>query len=188
MDRLLAEYDIEVHYVNFPLHPDTPDAGIALVDLFGGGPAAQQRLASSSTRLRGIADSEGLPMSESRTMTYNSRLAQELGVWATEQGQGKAFHDAMFRAYFAHAQNISDPEVLVQIAKDVGLDATTARDVIESRSYQAAVDEEWSRSRAAGVNAVPTFDCGGQRVVGAYPYETLAGLVEHAGARKRADR
>ena len=37
---MLAEYDIEVHYVNFPLHPDTPDAGIALVDLFGGGPAA----------------------------------------------------------------------------------------------------------------------------------------------------
>lgn len=185
MDRLKAEYDIEVQYVNFPLHPDTPAEGVALVDLFGGGEQARARLEASTSRLLGLASAEGLPM-VARTHTYNSRLAQELGTWATEQGLGTEFHDAVFRAYFARAEDISNPDVLVQIAAGIGLDPQEARRVLETRSQRAAVDAEWSRSRQRGVNAVPTFDCGGQRVVGAHPYEVLVGLVEAAGARKRS--
>ena len=60
-------------------------------------------------------DAEGLPYGE-RTMTYNSRLSQELGKWADTQPGGEAFHDAMFRAYFVEARDISRPEVLLEIA------------------------------------------------------------------------
>jgi predicted DsbA family dithiol-disulfide isomerase len=131
-----------------------------------------------------LAAAEGLPMT-ARTHTYNSRLAQELGTWATERGLGPEFHDAVFRAYFVRAEDISDPEALVAVASGIGLDAEEARRVLQTRSQRAAVDAEWAQSRQRGVNAVPTFDCGGQRVVGAHPYEVLAGLVESAGARRR---
>jgi predicted DsbA family dithiol-disulfide isomerase len=187
VEKLQAEYDIEVRYVNFPLHPDTPAEGIALEERFGGGEQARARLAASTQRMMALAGEEGLPMA-ARTHTYNSRLAQELGAWATEQGHGPEFHDAVFRAYFAGAQNISDPEILVGIASRIGLDAQEARRVLETRSHRAAIDAEWAESQRRGVTAVPTFDCGGQRVVGAHPYAVLAGLVEHAGARKRNAR
>ena len=120
---------------------------------------------------------EGLPYGN-RTMTYNSRLAQELGKWADTQPGGDAIHDALFRAYFVEGRNIGDPAVLLDIAKQVGLDEAKAREVLEKRTFKAAVDEDWAKSRAYGVTGVPTFVAGGYGVVGAQPYEALEQLVE----------
>ena len=96
---------------------------------------------------------EGLPYGE-RTMTYNSRLAQEVGKWADTQPGGEVFHDAMFRAYFVATENISDPEVLVRHAEGAGLDREAAREVSESPRFKAAVDADGKRSYPAGVPVV----------------------------------
>jgi len=56
-------------------------------------------------RLRFQAMELGLPFGE-RTITCNSRLAQELGLWAESKGKGKQFHNAAFRAYFAEGHNL----------------------------------------------------------------------------------
>jgi predicted DsbA family dithiol-disulfide isomerase len=179
---LQREYDVELEYVHFPLHPDTPADGMLLVDMFGG-PQAMPRIRESQKRLKALAEAEGLPMSD-RERTYNSRLAQELGVWAEEQGKGEAFHERVFKAYFVDGKNIGSAEVLVEIAREAGLDPALARKVIETRSHSARVDADWRRSHEAGVTGVPTFVAGGERVVGAQPYEVLVDLVVKAGARK----
>jgi predicted DsbA family dithiol-disulfide isomerase len=113
-------------------------------------------------------------------MTYNSRLAQELGKWADTQPGGEAFHDAMFRAYFVEARDISQPDVLLDIAKGVGLSVDDARDVLEKRTFKEAVDADWALSRQYGITGVPTFVVGRRGVVGAQPYETLEQLVRTA--------
>jgi len=170
--------------VHFPLHPDTPAEGIRLLDLFGG-PSAAPRLEQGKKRLLALAEQEGLPMSANREMTYNSRLAQELGVWAEEEGRGSAFHDAAYRAYFVDARNLGDIGVLVGVAESVGLDGKDARKVLEGRTHREKVDAHWALARQSGVDAVPTFQMGEQRVVGAQPYEVLEQMVIQAGARKR---
>jgi predicted DsbA family dithiol-disulfide isomerase len=113
-------------------------------------------------------------------MTYNSRLAQELGKWAETRPGGEAIHDALFRAYFVDARNIGDPQVLVEIAESVGLPREEAREVLEKRKFKAAVDEDWEKSHRYGVTGVPTFVIGNQGVVGAQPYEVLERLVSQA--------
>jgi predicted DsbA family dithiol-disulfide isomerase len=118
-------------------------------------------------------------------MTYNSRFAQELGVWAAEQGKGEAYHDAVFRAYFVDGANIASREVLLGVVAKVGLDVETAATVLGERRYQNAVNDDWERSMGAGVTGIPTFDAGGKRVEGAEPYDVLERLVVAAGARKR---
>ena len=135
-------------------------------------------------RMKGLMEQEGLPYGD-RTHTYNSRLAQELGKWADTQGQGDAFHDAMFQAYFVTGQNIGDIETLVELATQVGLSADEARAVLTERRFQAAVDADWQRSREFGVTGVPTFVADGRGVVGAQPYEVLERLMEMAGATVR---
>ena len=172
-----------MEYVHFPLHPETPLQGQPLVDLFGG-PEALPRLQAAQRRLQAAAQAEGLPLSE-RTMTYNSRLAQELGKWAESHGKGREFHAAVFRAYFVDGQNIADAPVLVKSAESVGLDAKEAARVVKERSFREAVDGDWVRCARAGVDAVPSFEAGGQFVVGAQPYLQLEQLVRAAGARKR---
>ncbi len=122
---------------------------------------------------------EGLPYGN-RTMTYNSRLAQELGTWADSQPGGEAIHDALFRAYFVDAKDVSDPDVLVAVAGSVGLPEEKAREVLLKRTHQQAVDADWAKSRQYGVTGVPTFVAAMQGVVGAQPYEALVELVRQA--------
>lgn len=125
-------------------------------------------------------DREGLPYNAERDMSYNSRLAQELSKWAESKGKGDEIHSALFRAYFVDVKNIGKLEPLVEIAKDVGLLADEAADVLRSRSFKEPVDADWRRCAAIGVNAVPTFLAGRYLMVGAQPYEEMERLVQHA--------
>jgi len=176
IERLRREHGVRIKWVHFPLHPDTPAEGRSLADLFAG---RGYDVAQMQAQMRARMQAEGLPYGD-RTMTYNSRLAQELGAWADTQPGGEAIHDALFRAYFVDARDIGDPEVLVEIAAAVGLPADQAREVIEQRTHRAAVDADWELSRQYGVTGVPTFVIGNQGVVGAQPYETLEELVKQA--------
>ena len=159
--------------MHFPLHPETPAEGRALADLFAG---RGMDLKAMHAQMKARMDAEGLPYGE-RTHTYNSRLAQELGKWADTQPGGEAFHDAMFRAYFVEARDISRPAVLLEIASSVGLPEDAAREVLEKRTYKTAVDADWKLSREYGITGVPTFVVGRRGVVGAQPYEALEQLV-----------
>lgn len=124
-------------------------------------------------------DREGLPFNPERAMSYNSRRAQELSKWAEEKGKGDEIHDALFRAYFVDVKNIGRVEPLVEIAESLGLPGDEAAEVLVSRKYKQAVDEDWRRCAAYGVNAVPTFLAGRYLMVGAQPYEELERLVQH---------
>lgn len=167
----------------FPLHPETPLEGRTLDDLFTG---RLVNIPQMLAKLKEVASSEGLPFG-ARSMTYNSRAAQEMAKWAGEQGRDEEFHRAAFAAYFAHGKNIAQPEVLRSLAETAGLDPEAAMAALESGAYAKAVDEDWAYARSLGVSAVPSFAAGGQMVVGAQPYSALKGLVEAAGARPLAD-
>ena len=182
VERLRANYQIDIKLTHFPLHPDTPAEGLTLEQLFAGRnmdiPAAKARM------VRLMAD-EGLPYGD-RTMTFNSRLAQELAKWVETQPGGDAIHDALFRAYFVDGMNIARIETLVGVAEQVDLSRDEAREVLESRRFKDAVDADWQRSRDLGVTGVPTFVAGDRIIVGAQPYEELEALVTSAGAVRRS--
>jgi predicted DsbA family dithiol-disulfide isomerase len=135
-------------------------------------------------RLKQVARDLELPFGD-RVKTYNSRLAQELGKWAESQGKGDAFHQAVFRAYFAAGRNISDVATLVDIGTSIGLNEYEIRDVIEARTYKASVDRDWSRAYALKVTAVPFFLIKGQALIGAQPYAALEDLMRAADINRR---
>jgi predicted DsbA family dithiol-disulfide isomerase len=176
IEKLKAEHNVKVEWVHFPLHPDTPAEGRSLAELFAGRTVDRKAM---HEQMKARMDAEGLPYGE-RTMTYNSRLAQELGKWADTQPDGEALHDALFRAYFVEARDISQPAVLLEIAERVGLSVDDAREVLEKRTFKSAVDEDWKLSRQYGITGVPTFVVGRSGVVGAQPYEALEQLVRKA--------
>jgi predicted DsbA family dithiol-disulfide isomerase len=178
IEKLRTDHEVKIQWVHFPLHPETPPEGQSLEELFRGRNVDRKAM---HAQMKARMDAEGLPYGE-RTMTYNSRLAQELGKWADTQPGGEALHDALFRAYFVDARDISRPDVLLEIAGRVGLPVDAAREVLEKRTFKAAVDEDWKLSRQIGVTGVPTFVAGRYGVVGAQPYETLEALVQRAAA------
>jgi predicted DsbA family dithiol-disulfide isomerase len=119
-------------------------------------------------------------------MTYNSRLAQELGLWAEDQGRGDAFHMAAFKAYFADGKNLARESVLMELVGAVGLPKDQAATVLKTRSYAAPVDEDWRLARQKQVTAVPTFIMGINKLIGAQPYEALVQLMAANKVKRRA--
>ena len=180
-DRLKAAYEIEFRYTLFPLHADTPDEGLTLEQLFAG---RSFDIEAMRAKLAGLMAEEGLPYGQ-RTMTYNSRLAQELAKWAETQDGGTEIHDALYRAYFVDGLNIAQIDNLMAVVRKLGLHEDEAREVLTSRRFQDAVDEDWQRCRNLGITAVPTFVVGNQGVAGAQPYEALEALVVKGGAVER---
>jgi predicted DsbA family dithiol-disulfide isomerase len=178
IEKLRVEHNVKVEWVHFPLHPETPAEGRSLAELFAGRNVDRKAM---HAQMKARMDAEGLPYGE-RTMTYNSRLAQELGKWADTQPGGEAIHDALFRAYFVETRDISQPAVLLDIVRQVGLSIDAAREVLEKRTFKDAVDADWELSREYGITGVPTFVAGRYGVVGAQPYEALAQLVRKAAA------
>jgi len=110
-------------------------------------------------------------------MTYNSRLAQELGLWAQTLGKGHEFHNEAFRAYFVRGENIARKSVLLDIVGAVGLDRDEGKNVLNKRLFRDTVDSDWELSRSKGVTAAPTFFMGLDRLVGAQSYEILERMV-----------
>jgi predicted DsbA family dithiol-disulfide isomerase len=136
-------------------------------------------IVARNSRMKVNMEREGLPFNAERNMSYNSRLAQELATWAETQGKAEEICNALFRAYFVDVKNIGKAEVLVEIAAENDLPKDEATDVLLSRKYKDAVDDDWRRCAALGVNAVPTFLAGKYLMVGAQPYEELERLVQH---------
>ncbi len=149
--------------------------GKSLKDLFKG---RESQVQAFQQQIKSVADQEGLPYGE-RTMTYNSRLAQELGSWADTKDNGEPLHDILYRAYFVDNLNISDVDVLVQLAEQAGLDGDEAREVLTDRRFSEKVDNDWKKAQSLGLSGVPTFVSSELYVVGCQSYDVLMRFVNH---------
>ena len=103
VEKLRSTFAIGIEFKQFPLHPDTPEDGLTLEELFAG---RDVDIPSAQARMQQLMADEGLPYGP-RTMTYNSRLAQELAKWADTRADGQRIHDVLFHAYFVDNVNLA---------------------------------------------------------------------------------
>ena len=163
-----------MRWTNFPLHPETPDSGIPLEELFRG---RGYDIQSMKQRMSALMTEENLAYGN-RSHTYNSRLAQELAKWGESFPEGEALNLKLFEAYFADGRNLAEPDVLLDVAEVAGLPLEAAEEVIRQRSFRDAVDTDWKRAHELGVTGVPTFVSGNRGLVGAQPYEAMVQLIQ----------
>lgn len=183
IERLRKEYDITITWRAFPLHPETPEEGQDLDIIYARYPYPK---ADMIEHLRRNARALNMPYCE-RSKTFNSRLAQELGVWAEEIGAGDDFHNEVFKAYFVNHENLAKKEVLLAIVTRAGLDHQAAERVLEERTHSETVEKDWERANRLGITAVPTFVIGDNALIGAQEYRSLSVFVKNNGVPKRQD-
>ena len=162
-----------MRWTHFPLHPETPDSGIPLEELF------RERgydIEAMKQRMSGLMAEENLPYGN-RSHTYNSRFAQELAKWGESFPEGEVLNLKLFKAYFGEGRNLAEPVELLEVAEAAGLDRDAAEEMIRKRSFRDAVDADWKRAHELGVTGVPTFVSGNRGLVGAQPLEALEQLI-----------
>ncbi len=109
-----------------------------------------------------------------------SRLAHEATYWAHAQGKADEFHSRVFEAFYGRGEDISDIEVLISIAKDLGLDDDALRRSLDDHEFLEAVLNDAEEARALGLNSVPAFVADRRAALsGVQTADALRQLVEH---------
>jgi len=172
-DRLQRDYGVELRWTYFPLHPEIPEEGIELRDLFRG---RDFDIEAMQQRLMVVSEELGLPVAR-RTRISNSRRAQELGKWAESMGKGEEFRRSTYQAYFAEGRNIALLPELETIAEAAGLANDDVFGILAQNLFADAVDADWARAGELAVTAVPFHLFGEKTLVGFHAYEDYVKLV-----------
>lgn len=147
----------DIRFQPFELNPDMPAEGQNIVEHIGqkyGSTPAQS--AANRAAIRERAATVGFEMkSDETSRIYNPFDAHRLLHWAGLTGRQAALKHALFAANFTRGQAVSDPDVLVAAATAAGLEATQAREVLDSGRYAQEVRDAEDFWRKAGINSVP---------------------------------
>ena len=95
-----------------------------------------------------------------------SRKAHELFLHARSEGAGPAARSAIFRAFFVDGADIGRVDVLVGIARSLGLDHTHAKAVLDVDRHHEDVLAARRRAGEARVEAPPALLLGAGRLEG----------------------
>jgi predicted DsbA family dithiol-disulfide isomerase len=173
VERLKAEYAVELEWRPFYLYFDVPPEGMELPEH-----VRRARASGSEERLHQIAASYGMEFVSTKRI-YNTRLAHEATEYARQHGNPNEFHKVVFRKVYAEGQDPSHWDVLRSAAQEVGLDAEEMQHEVESEKYKADVEEQVRRAYQIGVTGVPTYVINDRyAIVGAQPYEVFKRALE----------
>ncbi|MCC6904544.1 MAG: DsbA family protein [Anaerolineae bacterium] len=174
MEKLQKKYDIDVIWHSYELRPK-------------GSPSmsAEQRatIESAQPRLAQIArDAYQLELN-SGPFGIDSRAALIGAKFAEEQGHGPAYHALTLKGYWQQGLDISQVETLRQIAAQAGLDPEAFEMALENPACEQQVEDDIRTAHAYGLNGVPALVFAEKYLVmGAQPYEALAGVIEQIRA------
>jgi len=105
------------------------------------------------------------------------------GVPAAEPKQ-REFIDALFRAVWVEGRHVGEPEVVAEIAREVGLDADAVMAESTAESAKARLRRDTNAAIAAGVFGVPTMCVAGELFWG---YDDLPYLEKHLAGEDPLD-
>lgn len=190
MLHFAGRLDFRVQWHPFELNPDMPpggeDAAAHVMRKYG--ISAEQSRANSG-KMAGIAADLGFTFNRGPGFRMrNSFDAHRLLSWAgalEEPGQTAAtgvqtaLKLALFRAHFTDNRDVSDPDILADVAASVGLDRARAAAILASGEFGEMVRTEEAYWADQNITGVPAFILGGRMLVpGAQEAEVFIRVIE----------
>ncbi len=99
----------------------------------------------------------GLDYRFERVIPANTFDAHRMIHLAATHGLQEKAEERFFAAYFTEGKDLGDPETLVELIGEIGLDRDEARRTVESTDYADAVRGDIQEAESLGINAVPFF-------------------------------
>ncbi|HEX6402407.1 MAG TPA: DsbA family protein [Pseudonocardiaceae bacterium] len=98
-------------------------------------------------------------------------------AYAAERGLGQRYTEQIFRAFFVQQRDIGRPEVLTDVAVQLGLDADDFRAALDSGRYAQAHQRALRRAQELEITVVPTMLVDGRRLEGMPSAQALHQLL-----------
>lgn len=112
-------------------------------------------------------------------MHPHAEKAAQAALCAHDQGKFWEMHDAMF----GNQQELA-VEQLKAKAADLGLDAETFNQCLDSGKHAERVQSDMAEGQAAGVTGTPAMFINGRLVSGAVPYDQISSVIDDELQRK----
>lgn len=158
----LAEgVEVELLFRPFELDSTIPQGGVNYRDYMAQkfGPETEEgRWATMRQALIDYGQAEDIPYNFSELRHRpNSFDAHRLVRWAQGQGKGAEAKEALFSAYFEHARDIGDHDVLADVGESIGLEREIIEKLLASDADVKETREEEEVFREMGISGVPTY-------------------------------
>ena len=181
--------DVEVVWRSFELDPRAPqervgDYASRLAKKYG---MSHDRAMASLHHMTDVAAEEGLEFDFARTRAGNTFDAHRVLHLALERGgasvQG-AVKERFMQAYFSEGEAIGDPDVLVRLAGEAGLDEADVKEALAGDAFAEHVRADESAAEELGISGVPFFLVDRKFAVsGAQATEIFTRALERAWAK-----
>jgi predicted DsbA family dithiol-disulfide isomerase len=183
------EVTADIHFQPFELNPGMSAEGQDIIEhiaqKYGSTPEQIERT-QEGIRARGAELGFTFDMGK-RARIYNSFDAHRLLDWAEIEGRQHELKRALFAAYFTEGRNPSDDEVLIDVAKQVGLDPVRAREILTSDLYAQEVRARAQFYRERGIQAVPSVIINDKYLIqGGQPVEVFEQALRKIAAEPAA--
>lgn len=172
IEKLKEQFDLEVEWRPFELHPETPKEGFRM----DGKSFPREYLEMVLANVKRLADEDGLEIKFSGKLP-NSQLALYIAEFMKKKGKFDEFHKLVFEKYWKEGKDIGDRSLLLDLAESIGVDKNEILDYIKSDEPANLLKEASLELGRYGINGVPTFLIGGKFIVGAQPYEVFEDVI-----------
>jgi predicted DsbA family dithiol-disulfide isomerase len=184
IERFDGGAEVEVVWRSFQLGPDAPrfgepGAGAPTSELLEARGLSGAEIEEMQARLTGLAAEAGLAYRLDRSHHVNTYEAHQLIHAASRQELQAPMVERLFRAQLIEGLRIDDPEILAQLAREVGLEGPAEA----TEQDGVAVETDIAEAHRLGVSGVPFFLFDGRLAVsGAQPVELLLEGLQQARA------
>ena len=185
---LVPDVPVEVRWRPFFLNPWVPRQGISreeyLTTKFGSVDAYN----GIAGRVVAAANEEGLIYRPNLVKRQPNTIdCHRLIHWADARGLAADMKQRLMELYFRDGGDLTDTEVLVEAAADVGLDADDVRKRLATDEDVALVSAQAQEASDKGISGVPTFVFAGKYAVsGAQPADQIARAIRQVSAELNA--
>lgn len=185
----MAKVGAFIRWHPFELNPAMPPEGQNLTEhiaeKYG---ATPEQSAQNRAQMQALGAELGFDFQFSAdSRIVNTFAAHQLLDWAQEAGKQHPLKMRLFEVHFTHGRDVSDEDVLVEAAQDVGLDGAQAQEVLTSGSHAAqtrARQQFWTERGISGVPSI-VFD-GKYLLTGAQGAQNYAQMLQKILAEKAA--
>jgi predicted DsbA family dithiol-disulfide isomerase len=177
---LKPDIPVEVRFRPYFLNSWVPREGMSrdeyLTTKFG----SPEKYKGIAERVGAAAAAEGLIYAVDKLKRQPNTLdAHRLIHWAGYEGKAARMKQRLMDLYFTEGGDLTDRNVLVQAAVDVGLEAQKMRELLATDQDVELITREAGAAKDAGIDGVPTFILGGVAAIsGAQSPELLASAIE----------
>jgi predicted DsbA family dithiol-disulfide isomerase len=183
LERFEHAGEVTVMWRSFELDPEAPRVaeGTATERLAAKYGMSFERAQQLHAEMTERAAADGLDFRFDLARGGNTFDAHRLIHLAATYGHQAAAEERLMRAYFTEGEAIADPDTLIRLLAEVGVDAGEARDVLATDRFASDVREDELLASQLGIQGVPFFVLDRRYgVSGAQPPEVLAQALERA--------